>query len=235
MIHITKDGFKRFEWDGDLQQDVEQEFDSILCLREGVTQIEEGVTLGEIITFTYQDEFLRGFIGCYSTCNVGAFYEELQRGVKPIAADEEVQHCTVAMRVEISEPNKHKPAKVLDISLDFHGRGANDQHWGLDLSPLAEIAALPFRLEANAAIQRYVCAPATWRRWRRLLGLPERTLEVEDGLRYTPSLLEVLDGIFFDISFHGSPAARDARRLEVEKAAQEIRDGTAKLAPLKLD
>jgi hypothetical protein len=252
MIHITKNGFKRLEWNGDLREYMEKEFESALCLRDGVTEVEEGVTLGEIIAFTYRDEFLRGFIGCYSSCDVSAFYEELQWGVKPLAVPSspppepatsapepsglspaprfiqevpnsqgygELRYCTVAMEVEVSESKKYKISKTLDISLDFHGRGEDARKWSLDLAPLAEIAALPFRLEANACVQH----------------LLEGSYEVEDGLRYTPSLLEVLDAIFFDISFHGSPAEKAGVSLDLERRVKEIRDGTAKLVPLKLE
>jgi hypothetical protein len=219
VIHIAKDGFKRLEWDGDLQKDVEREFESILCLREGVTQIEAGVTLGDIITFTYQDEFLRGFIGCYSGCNVGAFYDELQGGVDPIDPGGKMQYCTVAMETEVLESKKYKIEKKLEVGLDFLGRGEGGEKWGLDLSPLKEFAALPFRLEANARVQHSL----------------DGSFEVEDGLQYTPSLLEILDAIFFDISFHGSPKARDARRLEVLKAARAVEDGTATLVPLNFE
>jgi hypothetical protein len=252
MIHITKDGFKRFEWNGDLRQELEEEFEALHALRDGVTEVEEGVTLGDIITFTYRDEFLRGFIGCYSSCDVSAFYEELQWGVKPLAvplspspepvipAPEsssvppaprfiqeiagpndtgQLRYCTVAMEVEVSESKKYKISKTLDLSLDFHGRGDDERKWSLDLLPLAEIAALPFRLEANGCVQH----------------LLEGSYEVEDGLRYTPSLLEVLDAIFFDISFHGSPTDKVGVSLDMERMVKEIRDGTAKLVPLKLD
>lgn len=273
MIHITKEGFKRFEWNPDLRQNVEEEFECMHALREGVILVEEGVTLGDIISFTYRDEFLRLFIGCYSSCDVAAFYEELQRGVKPLMHPTdldlslhpseqrsltgdpesvgtplvtpatmpeqpgvppaprfiqevpnakgygELRYCTVAMEVEVSQSAEYKIRKTLDLALDFHGRGEDGRKWSLDLAPLAEIAALPFRLEANASVQH----------------LLEGSYEVEDGLRYTPSLLEVLDAVFFDISFHGSPAHKVGLSLDLERMVREIRDGTAKLVPMKLD
>jgi hypothetical protein len=95
MIHITKSGFKCFEWNSNQRQYVEEAFDSIFRLRDGVTLIEDDVTLGDIITLTYKDEFLRGFIGAYSGCSVSAFYEELSRGVKPLDPDSQVKYCTI--------------------------------------------------------------------------------------------------------------------------------------------
>lgn len=245
MIHITKEGFKRFEWNGDLRLEVEAEFESIHCLRDGITEIEEEVTLGDIITFTYKDIFLRGFIGCYSSCDVGTFYRELQCGVKPLSklavnhcspssaekmpniqgvymgatANGELSYCTVAMEAEVSESHKYKISKSLDISLDFHGCGNDGKVWSLDLVPLGEIAALPFRLETNASVDHFL----------------DGNFETESGLRYTPSLLEVLDAIFFDISFHGSPADKAGVTLDLERMMKEIENGTAELVPHKMD
>ena len=148
MIHITRDGFKKLEWDSTLRKDVEEEFESICCLREGVTEVEDGVTLGDLIRLTAEDEFLCDFISAYSGCDVDALSEEVRAGVKPLAG--ELRYCTVAMQVEITASHKYKLEKTLTVDMDFHGRGDNEKQWALDLSPLTEFAALPFRLEANA-------------------------------------------------------------------------------------
>jgi hypothetical protein len=217
MIHITKAGFKRFEWNGDLRMDVEEEFESIRCLRQGVTLVEAGVTLGDIIAFTYRDDILRGFMGFYSGCRVSAFYNELQLGVDP--PDGEVKYVTAAMRVEVMESAKHDVSKTIDVGLDLYGRGDGEERWALDLSTMREIGGLPFRLENNATIERYL----------------EDGFVRQEGLEYCPSLLEVLDAIFYDISFHGSPAHRDEQKEEIMRRAQEVMDGTAKLVPFELD
>jgi hypothetical protein len=204
MIHITKEGFKHIEWNGNIKEYVEEDFDSIFCLRDGVTLVENGVTLGNIITFTYRDEFLRGFIGGYSSCDVKAFYDELQLGVD---TENDLAYITAAMNVEITESTKHKINRTLNISMDLYGRKDDDnQHWGLDLCAMREIGGVPFRLENNAYITE----------------LREDDYKHEDGLEYTPSLLEVLDCIFFDISFHGSPADKAGVALDLQRMVKEI-------------
>ncbi len=45
MIHITKKGFETWGWNKEQHKYVEEEFVSFDCLREGVTEVEEGVTL----------------------------------------------------------------------------------------------------------------------------------------------------------------------------------------------
>lgn len=220
MVHITKTGFRCFEWDRKLRQEVEQFHEPLAnYLRDAVTQVDEDVTLGDIITLVAKDEFLRIFISAYSGCRVGEIYQELEKGAKPVAPEDDVQYCTVAMEVEIWPVLKHGGKKELQITCGFHGCGHGKDNFGLDLSPLAEIAALPFRIEANAVV----------------LHMTDSDAERVDDLEFTPSLLEVLDSIFYDLSFHGNAAEKAARLEEIDQRVQSVKDGTATLVPFNLD
>lgn len=216
MIHITKEGFESLEYNNKLRQYVAEEFVSYHCLRDGVTEVEEGVTLEDIITFTARDEMLRLIVGAYSGCSVMDFYDELRKGVKPISPDAKIQYCTVALEVEITEATGQKPAKEIDSTLSFYGCSNNKETWALDLAPLAKIAALPFRLEANSTVA----------------SLGENSDEVETELKHTPKLLDLLDAIFFDLSFHGSPEEKAEHLSILEEAMQSLHNGTAKTRTL---
>lgn len=210
MIHITKQGFEHLEWDRTLRQNVKKEFVSYDCMREGVTEVEEGVTLADIISFTAQDEMLSILIGAYSGCNVLDFEEELKQGVDPLSPTDEVKYCTVAMEVRVWTVSKRRGSKTLEVTLDFRGCGDDKKQYALDLAALSEIAALPFRLGSNASFGRF----------------SEDSTEQEDGLEYTPTLLEVLDAIFFDLSFHGSSVDKAERRKEINQRLKALEDGT---------
>jgi hypothetical protein len=209
MIHITKTGFKSFTWNPGLKTYVEDGDEPIHCLRDGVTAVEDGVTLEDMITFVARDEILRLVVGLYSSCRVMDFYDELRNGVEAFNPEKEIKYCTVAMEIEVASAER----QILTTTFDFHGCGENGKTWALDLAPLAKIGALPFRLQNNA----------------RILHFSDNSLETEEGLEYTPSLLEVLNAIFFDLSFHGSPVERDERQLELEKRVQKLEDGAATL------
>jgi len=211
VIHITKKGFELWEWDGGLCKDVEKEFVSFDCLREGVTEVEEGVTLEDIITFTARDEMLRLIVGAYSGCRVMDFYDDLKQGVKPLDPDEDLKYCTVAMEVEIVESRKYKLDKELEATLGFYGCGDDKKMWILDLAPLAKIAALPFRLELNATVS----------------FMQEGSYQAETDLKYVPNLLELLDAIFFDLSLHGSAAEKAVQLRTLKEEVKSIEDGTA--------
>jgi hypothetical protein len=213
MIHITKFGFKCFEWDSDQRCNVEVEFDSICCLREVVTQIDEDVTLGDIVTLTHNDEFLRGFIGAYSSCNVDLYYNELQEGVN--APSKKIQYATMCVNIEITKHKTGDHLKVLEVDTDLYGKGEGKERWALDLSTMREIGALPFRLEANSTVQT----------------ISNDNYKVEDEFFYSPSLLELLDTIFLDISFFGDPKEKIKQKKEIQKQYDEIKSGKAKIVP----
>jgi hypothetical protein len=209
VIHITKKGFKYLEWDIDRRQYVEKAFEPFDCLRAGVTEVEDGVTLEDILTFTARDEILRIIIGAYSGCMVMDFYDELKQGVKPLDPDEDLKYCTVAMEVEIVESRKYKLAKEVEATLGFYGRGNDKKLWQLDLAPLAKIAALPFRFEPNATVS----------------FMQEGSYQAETDLKYVPNLLELLDAIFFDLSLHGSSAEKAAHLDTLKEEIKAINAG----------
>ena len=217
MIHITKSGFRCLEWNPALRRNV-QCIGALLIdhLRDAVILVEDGVTLGDILTFVANDEFLPFFIGSYSGCNVLEMYQEIQNGVEPLAPEDDTKYCTVAMDVKVRPDHKCETHKRIETNLDFYGCRNDGQSFGLDLTPLAEIAALPFRLESNASL------------WHHAKDSDEK----EEGLEFTPTLLEVLDAIFFDLSFHGSSAEKAGFVETLQQQVQSIEDGTATLAPL---
>jgi hypothetical protein len=217
MIHITKSGFKCFEWNSDQRCNVEVEFDSICCLCEAVTQVDENVTLGDIVTLTHNDEFLRGFIGAYSSCNVDLYYNELQKGVN--TPSKKIQYATMCVNIEITKHKTGDHLKVLEVGTDLYGEGEGKEHWALDLLTMREIGALPFRLEANSTVQT----------------ISDDDYKVEKGFFYSPSLLKVLNTIFLDISFFGDPEEKIMQKNEIQKQYDKIKSGKAKVVPFKLN
>jgi hypothetical protein len=49
----------------------------------------------------------------------------------------------------------------------------------------------------------------------------------------TFTLLDVLGGIYWEISFYGSPEDRDRQRAELQQSVREIEEGRATLVPWK--
>jgi hypothetical protein len=206
MIRITREGFQLLKWNAGLKRNAEAGFDFPDCLNERVTEVEEGVTLEDIITFTARDRMLRRMVGACSRCDVLEIYNELRKGVKPLMAGQKLHYCTVVLEVEITEKTGPKPNREIEANLRFYGCDGGKESWPLDLEPPAGIAALPFRLEADSTVA----------------FLREDRPRVETGMRHDPELLGMLNAIFRDLSFGGTPEEKAEMLLALKEAMLSI-------------
>lgn len=214
-VHITKSGLKWMSWDGDTRQYVEDQRSNFTrCLRVAC-YIDSDVTLGDVFRAVAAHPELMKIVGDYSWCDMAAFHEE---AVKP-GKFTDLKYLLVSKYFEFDEHEGHE-------ALDFGGIGPSEvddprtadqdgnMHWAIDFTPVNELASLHVRLSPTMDIfhdhKKIGSAPACF------------------------SLLEVLDAIYDEISFHGSPRSRDERGDELEAIVKSVKDGTAKLTPLDL-
>lgn len=207
-IRITKEGFKYFCWDGDIRQYAERPIRSLLrCLREAC-QIDSDVTLGDIFKAVDRDEAFKHFIGDWAWCNVTAFHKEAFLATLTPSD----LHC-----IEISK--YFEWGKCGDDGETVHviGVAAADEdgstHYALDFTPVNELQHLSVVLKPTMEIRKDC----------------EKIAEIEA----TFSLLDVLGGIYYEISFNGDPAERDERSHELQDVVREIKKGTAELIPFE--
>jgi hypothetical protein len=100
-----------------------------------------------------------------------------------------------------------------DISL--HGyEGA--EAYAIDFTPLNSIAHLPLTLSNK-------------------LSVHVNNARIDSEEQYTFSLLDVLDAIYYEISFHGSPIEREAASNELHAIAKSISDGSLDTVPFDFD
>lgn len=206
-VRITKSGFRKLEWDGTRKCEVERPVNSFLeCLRESCT-IDDGVTLNDIFNAVEADPPLKEFIAQYSWCPVDEFHAEVSK----LAADKSDLHC-----INISayfEFDQHEGR----VTIDCGGEGEPDEHgtksYAIGFTPVSEIAHLPIRLSPEIEIRK--------------------DHEVIGRAPYAYSLLEVLDAIYFEISFYGGPESRDSKAAELRETMRKIESGEVKLVPFE--
>jgi hypothetical protein len=225
MIHITKSGFKTLEWDSETRSYKEEKWNPLEALRHGVTKVEEDVNLGDIILLVAHDEMLRVFFTFYSSCPVDKFAQAvLDARAAGATVPSDVDFCGVSMSVEIDHrlPNRYKDLAnhELTVSCDFHGiKVGGADNYGLSLSSVQEVCQLPFRLEDRSLVCETDQRTGSYQMRR------------TEDLHYCPSLLELLDAILFEISFHGSPEETAVVRDDLMGMMKEIEAGTAKTRP----
>ena len=140
--------------------------------------IDEGVTLGQIFQSVLQHPPLKNFIAQYSWCaSIDEFHFDAH--TKPRGIEDEVTGLVISAHGEVFSGE-------FNISMDFHGVGG-DTRWTVSLSPMNEIAWLPVEIDAKFTVS-------------------SMDSTVNHEWEYRPTLLQALDAIYWDISFHGSPS-----------------------------
>lgn len=175
-------------------------------------EIDEDVTLGDIFAFVEKHEVLTDFIRFYSWCNhIDAFHKAAKIPVgKKDEFEEKLWHLEIYRHAEGSFGN------YFDLVPSFHGVGEVDsqtaQHYrdnfkeppvssnyGIELSPMNELVDLP--VVANKKIEAQ---------------------GKEVNANY--SLLDILDAIYWEISFFGGPEEAGNMREDLSEQVKEIKE-----------
>jgi hypothetical protein len=206
-VHITKHGVQALEWDGDARQYVEKEIASSLEVLRCSCHIDTGVTLADVFRIVEQDPDLARFLDAWAWCDLDAFHQETR---KPGTRASDLHYIEIAKYFEWDETEARETIHVSGVGdPGVHG----DTHYGIDFTPVNELAHLPVLLNPRMEIHR-------------------DHKKVGDAPCYF-SLLEVLGEIYWEISFYGSPATRDMKRAELDESVREIEEGRAESTPME--
>lgn len=229
---FTSMGLIEKTWDGDLRKDVTSvpSDERILrCLRNACS-IEDGVTLLEIFQSVDKYPSLKGFIADYSWC--GALEEFHVQATWP---DPKSEHSSGIEYLEVyrhASADKFQGKVSFGVDVGFRGIGVptcEDDKIGVGLDgklrysvsycPLWEIAHLPVKLNHECVIY------TPWEKGKS----PNELLRATGGYL---SLLEVLDAIYDDISFVGSPGEKADFIEDIRETTEGIKSGEIKTVPL---
>lgn len=204
-VRITKEGLKSFKWDSTIREYVEEEVESYIPKLRNSCRLDLGVTLGDIFNAVEQHSDLKAFIGMYSWCNMDAFHKEAKHS--PLHKSN-LEYLEISRYFEDGSTWDHftgfgKPEKPED--------GTELICYGIGFTPASEMVHLEVRLNPKCSIQKDYKEVDTTEAWY--------------------SLLEVLDAVYWEISFYGNPEDRDQKGAELQEMVKEIKDGTAKTVP----
>jgi len=181
-----------------------------------VCDIEDGLTLQDIFNFVEKDESLKDFIGPYSWCHIDDFHYAAKF---PKERGTSLRNLLISKSVSINT----RKYPDLEFSPDFHGEGPIEPDqlkdygenppdiitYGVSFTPMANIVDLPIKLEKEVKVfENYK----------------------EIGKAYVEcTLLEILDAIYWEISFHGSPEEAEEMFDDLKGRVDEIKSGEAEL------
>jgi hypothetical protein len=238
FIRFTKNGLVAFDWDGEKQEYVPDPnphpTGNIINLRTRV-EIEPDVTLGDVFNAVEADVPLMNFIALYSWCApIHEFHAAAKIPREPfIEASEFVldEYCTLVPVHEGEEDpivevvvkafgEFHKNWWLVFASFEgiwwhFSGTAKSGQSYGISYTPMNEL------VNATVKIDPLIQFDSNFNKMDDIL--PPATI--------TCSLLEFLDCIYYDISFHGGPKENKAFIEELTGMADDIKSGKAKTVP----
>jgi hypothetical protein len=186
-ILIAKGGFQAVQWDSDARQYVSVQVTSYLPLLRNECSIAVDVTLADIFDDVESDDALKEFLRQYSWCDVDAFHAEARIPITEPLNLPHLEYIEISKCLEFDEAHAEETLDVAGMGQPYADGG---RRYGIDLTPVNEVAPLPVRLNPLVDVKRdgqtIAQAPASF------------------------TLLDVLGQIYFEISFYGSPAQRDA-------------------------
>ena len=170
-------------------------------------EIDEGVTLGEVLALVQEDEMVQFFLTRYSHCNIDVWNATLKDEVEPSDLD----YLEIAWRAELFDSR-------VDIHTDLGGISiSEDMNYSISGSSLAKYAHLPVKLNTRFEMYKY---PNVGEQYPK----DNEDLKIVKGDR-TFTLLEVLDAIYYDISFYGNPENADKIMKEMQETIKKYEDG----------
>lgn len=208
-VLITNDGIFRKVWVESAEDYVEYPA-TIGSLRLPV-EIQPGTTLGDIFKGVQKIDGLTEFLSDYSSCPAKDFHEAaLEPPTKP--DDGEVDRLIVSW---VTGHFKSGEFDDLEFYASFYGRGKDDYSYSVSHCPMNELVHLPVLLDKKITLMRNY-----------------KDVLVESTHEFT--LLDFLDAIYWDISFHGGPADNKKFIEMLTEQVEEIKNGNATIVPFEL-
>lgn len=217
-VRFTKDGLVSCEWNKELRvyDSTPVEEQAVLRLLRVRCEIDHDVTLGDFFRAVAAYPTLVMFVAQYSWCwAIEEFHAEAL--LPPVARkdDEQLEALEISQYFEIQDPDlKYPSIEHIQMATDFHGIGKDKgKSWSVSLSQMNELAHLPLRLKRIAQLYRNYEPSGEW------------------PCCFT--LLEVLDAVYDDISFHGGPESRREFSKELMQRIEDVKSGRAETVPWK--
>lgn len=207
--------------------------------------VADGMTVGEVFDFVAKDEDLQIFIAMYSWCrSITEFHEEAKKpNPEPDEEDNHLFHALLDRSIDVHLADRYYDKTHLEEGIDFHALGKcsgstlehyqkyskepppETETYSLSGSHASVYAKLPLKVDEMVEV------------WQRPTFSRKGKIKTEQKLlakvRCSMTLLEVLDGIYWDISFYGGPAKRDNFMKDLCGRMEDVKSGKAETIPLE--
>jgi len=219
---IIEDGYYKTE-----PLELKNDFNIVLHLRRNC-KIEEGVTLRDIMTYVRNNEYLTMFLSMYSWAeSIDDFHKQLDKECKKSENIKElVISWTAEEIIEYEDPKKKDleitiPSLILSHCFSGEGpAGEEAKNWGGKEDDIinwsvsgnvSDVFDVPVRLHSDAEYAKIVFPT---------VGGIQKTSILKGEADFT--LLDILDAIYWDITFYGSPCESEAFFDDIKKRKEIV-------------
>lgn len=228
-VIISKNGLFRLDWSSKKREYIKRKVKKahvLMCLRSAC-EIEEGTTLRDIFNIVDQYKLLKTVISHYAWCHqIDEFHAQAKEpySYKDENSDEKIDYLEVLWH---TDHQQYDDETTFGISTEFHGVGTmagEPTCFSVSCTPMQDLADLPIKL--NKQVKIY----SVWKLGKRVKEFPQEMITATNCF----SLLEVLDAIYYDISFYGGPAENREFVEEMKETVEGIKNGTVETVPFDL-
>lgn len=244
-VELCAEGIFVHKWNGKKREYIRKRAKkmNVLSHLRSVCEIAPGTTLGQLFAAVDKYKLLKLVIAQYSWCRaIEEFHAQAQEPMRKEPDDEKMTHLEIYWHVEVegfTEKIKHPgglreriKTAAYEVSPDFHGigpckegedhRGNGLEYYSVSYSPMYELADLPVVLKKEFDVYTPWIPGQTPKK-------PEKVLTSKREF----TLLQVLDAIYWDISFMGGPADNKAFIEDMTERVEEIKAGEQVMIPLE--
>jgi hypothetical protein len=197
--------------------------------------LREDIEIDEKEPVTLRDLFrifepIKGFISQYSLINYDAYVEELNKPVDWSKKEScPMDHIVVKWMGEYFEEYNNFRTSVdacgvdSSVPIEDHGKWdkstgqSKSRYWAIDAQPMNSIADMPIKLDTKFGITKLESGKHIVKNWNRAF-----------------SLLEVIDAVFYEVSYFGLPEDRDAFMDMLGERLDEVKNMTEEEKKVKL-
>lgn len=196
---------------------------SVLSYLRDNCKIKSGTTLLDIFNIVDQYKLLKLFISQYSWCrSLEEFHVQAREPMRTEEEeDEKLEYLEIYWTTEL-----YSYKKIIDfnISTGFHGVGKKTENnpngtFSVSYTPMYDLAHLPIKLDKNVELRE------PWEKGK----TPKIIFEGQKEF----SLQDILDAIYWDISFMGGPQENIEFIEKMKETSEGIKNGTIQTIPLE--
>jgi len=194
------------------KQKIIDTFPSANILHDMDFYLEEGITLKEVLLYLSKDIELWDFL-------IGNWCKDLvTEGLKGKEIEEtSLEYLELYWGFEIEKYETNEAPQVsAGKKMELHAKGKKDSYgadtYSLLFSKINNIVNLPLKIKKDVTLDTtdYSSSPVNF-----------KVTYLGDC---TPSLFQVIYGIFWELSFYGSSESKENKRKELEGIVEEIKD-----------